>query len=402
MEAAMTLWDARFRTHQLWQLAAQAREAMNALQMPAGADEREALAHAGMVLELLEQRRDDSDPREIAPSMLNAAASAASNFATALQHVLDGNYAWSQVVQPADDVLVALGQWPPMKPARYFGGVYQAAESFLKKTNELLGEVARHAKEVDDAIADGDQKATALTAKIEQERQRITEAIATFTTESAKAVDDLIDGERARIEEHVKEWDAERQSAAKSAQDVLAQLREHEESAKNVVHETTSRIVATDYRKYARNKTIAAWVCDVAAAVVGATGVGFMLYHLLVMDPSADANVGLSMTRLAVSLGTLGVATLLGRRAHQHHQEARAAKRTDLALRQVLPFTANLQSDEREEIILSFTERVFIRGDLDIKAPATEGLGLRERIAARRADRREREEKARLTESAPP
>lgn len=397
----MSLWETRFRNHQLWPTVAQARETMNQLDMPANADEREVLSYAGMVLELLEQRRDDSDSREIAPSMLNSAASAASNFATALQHVADGNYAWSQLVQPTDEVLAALGQWPPMKPARYLGGIHQATESFAKKTNDVLNEVAGHSEDVDAALAVVKEKADNLSTKVDDERQRITEAIATFTTESTKAVDELIDEQQERINGHVGDWESERSDALASANAVLAQLREHEESAKNVVHETTSRIVASDYRKYARNKTVAAWVCDVGAAIVGAAGVGFLLYHLLIMDPDADANVGLSLTRLAVSLGTLGVATLLGRRAHQHHQEARAAKRTDLALRQILPFTANLDHDEREEIILSFTERVFIRGDLDIAAKAADGPNLRERIAARRVAREEREEKAKASEASP-
>lgn len=97
-----------------------------------------------------------------------------------------------------------------------------------------------------------------------------------------------------------------------------------------------------------------------------------IVFHLLSLKPESDANIGLSLTRLAVSLGTLGVAGLLGHRGQQHHLEARAAKRTDLALRQVLPFTANLEEDDRRAIVREFTDRVFIRGDIDTpKAPRT-------------------------------
>ena len=83
------------------------------------------------------------------------------------------------------------------------------------------------------------------------------------------------------------------------------------------------------------------------------------------MGSQADANIGLSLTRLAASLGALGVAALLGRRGAQHHREARAAKRTDLALRKVGPFIADLPEDEQQLIVEEFTDRVFIRGELD-------------------------------------
>ncbi|NKX94131.1 hypothetical protein HF995_12770 [Sanguibacter hominis ATCC BAA-789] len=132
-----------------------------------------------------------------------------------------------------------------------------------------------------------------------------------------------------------------------------------------VVHELEALACSVD-------KTIAAWVCDIAAALIGAAGLAVIVFHLLSLDPESDANIGLSLTRLAVSLGTLGVAGLLGHRGQQHHLEARAAKRTDLALRQVLPFTANLDEDDRRAIVREFTDRVFIRGDIDTpKTPRT-------------------------------
>ena len=71
-----------------------------------------------------------------------------------------------------------------------------------------------------------------------------------------------------------------------------------------------------------------------------------------------------------MSLGTIGLATILGKRARQHHLESRAAKRTELALRQVGPFTANLPEEERQRVVREFTQRVFIDGNIDSEPSA--------------------------------
>ena len=156
-------------------------------------------------------------------------------------------------------------------------------------------------------------------------------------------------------------------------------------------------VVATDYGRYARNKTVAAWMCDVGAAAVGAVGIAAILWYLFTHPDLANQDVGLSLTRLGASLGTLGVATLIGKRGTQHHREARAAKRTELALRQVHPYIANLDPDDQRVIIENITDRVFIRGDLDPAASSKERpaeMSLVQQLEARRARKR----KARFSE----
>lgn len=104
-------------------------------------------------------------------------------------------------------------------------------------------------------------------------------------------------------------------------------------------------------------------------------------------DAGADGDVGLSLTRLAASLGTLGIAALVAHRGNDHHREARAAKRTDLALRRVGPFTSNLSADIRERIVVETTDRIFVRGELDeggAAADAASGPSLWDRIQVSR------------------
>lgn len=361
----MMLWDERFKSSGVWQHVEQARAHMNASTMPTERGEQDALAYVGMVLELLEERRNKSDAREISPAMLNNLGASVSTLADYVEWVNSGSYQWSQITPHADTVLDTLASWPPMKIAHYLSGLSSATDAFQNKAAQAIEELSARETNVSKELDELESKQEALSEAIGTEKQRIAEAIATFTTESAEAVSEVRDVQDQKLSALVAQWGAKNDDARQEAAQTLARLNDLEEQARNVVHATTSHIVATDYGRYARNKTIAAWVCDVAAALVGAAGLLVIVHHLLNIEPDADSNVGLSLTRLAVSLGTLGIAGLLGRRGQQHHLEARAAKRTDLALRQILPFTANLDEDAQQKIIREFTDRVFIRGDID-------------------------------------
>ncbi len=371
------LWQERFDSSPTWQYVDQARAHMDAAPMPGERSEQDALAYAGGVLELLEKRRSESDPRQITPTMLSVLGQATSNFAQYIQYVNSGTYTWATVTPQADAILDALAAWPPMKIARYLSGLRSATDSFQTKAAQAIEAVRERAQAVSDELEALASRQEGVRDLVETERQRISEAIAEFTADSSESIALVREEQEDRLNDLFERWNATGDEANMQADRTVARLAELEKEARNVVHATTSHIVATDYGRYARNKTVAAWACDVAAALVGAAGLSVLVYHLLSLEPQADANIGLSMTRLAVSLGTLGVAGLLGHRGQQHHLEATAAKRTDLALRQVLPFTANLEESEQRKIVREFTDRVFIRGELDVPKSPRPRLSLR-------------------------
>lgn len=366
----------RFENHELWPALGQARTHMDANTHPDETSENDALIHIGAVLELLERRRLESDPAEITPTMLNAVTGPTQTLAQQIEAVNSQTSTWSQIVGFADAVLDALASWPPLKPRDYLEGLSSASSKYQDKVAQALDDTGKRADVLSGKLDDLSTKQDGLETSIADERQRITEAVAEFETTSAEWVLQVRNEQAEQLAALLAEWKRRREHTDEDAQQTLERLHALETEASNVVQAATSHIVATDYGRYARNKTVAAWVCDIAAALVGAVGVGVMVFHLLSMDPEADANVGLSLTRVAVSLGTLGIATLIGRRGQQHHLEARAAKRTDLALRQVLPFTANLDQAERQAIVKEFTERVFIRGDLDSPNHSARGFRL--------------------------
>lgn len=383
----MTFWGDRYRTHPLWPEVSRARRSLNEIDVGAeDHEEQQALAYAGAVLELLERRKDESDPLEVTPSMLQEAQSRVSDWIAALDHVLAGNYSMGNTVPHADGVLTTLATWPPMKPARYLSGISGAVDSFVERTTATLSGIAGRASGIDSRLTELSAAEDALNTKIDAEKQRISEAIASFTTESNDAVQAQLEEQQSNLDQQYSLWRQSDERYRAQATTLLEQLSKHEESARKTVHATVAWTVATDYGRYARGQSIAAWICDVGAALVGAGGLGAILFHLFALDPKADINIGLSFTRLAVSVAALGVAALLGRRGAQHHREARTAKRTDLALRKIGPFIADLPDDEQQLIVQEFTDRVFIRGDLESSNPTT-GTPLRDQIAKLRGDR---------------
>jgi hypothetical protein len=363
---AMTLWGDRFRTHTLWAELERARQAVNEMKIDAqDGPGQQMLAYVGAVVELLEKRHDGSEALEVAPSMLDATYSAVSNWADYIEYVNSGTYTSDQLLQPTDSVIASLASWPPLKPARYISGIAASVDAFGSKTASILAELDSKADGLRSSLVSVEEQRSTLELAMDTENQRVREALARFETTSAEEMQGIRDDQQSSLEAQKARWEEEENDAREQAALLLTTLSDHEKTARDTVHATTALSVATDYGKYARNKTFAAWVCDIAGALVGASGVVAILVHLFSISPESDSNVGLSVTRLAASLGTLGIAALLGRRGAQHHREARAAKRTDLALRKVGPFIVTLPEDEQQLIIQEFTDRVFIRGELD-------------------------------------
>lgn len=360
----MSLWETQFKDHPLWRTMEQARATMNAIQIPEDRSDRDALSYAGMVLELLEKRREDSDAREISSSMLALTNDAAANFAVHLGHVQVGQYTWSQVTPTTDALVHSLGMWPPMKIAHYMSGLNAAVEGFERRALEAADRIQLRAGEVEGNISALAAKQDELDATIAAERQRITEAIATFTADSREAVTDWVAEQEGELTARTHAWDEALSDARVQATKHSAQMAEYEAKSRKVLEAVGVNSTATDFGSYAKEQRKAADSWRRGAAIVFLLAGAWFIYSGL---PSiTDGNEGSgalwesSLARLGVTAAVAGVGAYAARESAQHRRQERQAKQVQLVLTALEPFIVNLPEDEQNEIRGESARAIFV------------------------------------------
>ncbi|MBD8059015.1 hypothetical protein IC607_08545 [Cellulomonas sp. JH27-2] len=356
----MQLWDARFRDHELWRVVEQARSTMNAVALPDGQPERDMLDYAGMVLELLERRREDTDGREVSPSMLVATQSAASNFATTLGYVQTGQYTWQQVVPAVDDVVTALGQWPPLKLSRYMSGISAAADSFQQRVLNAADAVEVRAEEIRSSLETIASKQAEVEAAVTNEKQRITEAIATFTSTGNEAIREWTQEHDDAINERAAVWDAALAAAQNEADEHRERMSQYEDKSRKVLEAVGVNSTATDFGQYAKEQGEAAdtWR-QIAALVFVVAGGWFIASSFPWFTDGADLWES-AVARLGVTAAVAGVGAYAARESSQHRKEARRAKLVQLVLTALEPFLANLPAEMQDEIRAEAARSIFV------------------------------------------
>ncbi|MBT0995466.1 hypothetical protein KIN34_14360 [Cellulomonas sp. DKR-3] len=333
---------------------------MNETVLPDAQAERDALDYAGMVLELLERRREDTDGREVSPSMLDEAQSAVSNFATNLDLVVSGQYTWQQVVPVADQVITRLGQWPPLKLARYLGGINSAVESFKTRVLEAADGVERRTVELDASITMLATKQAEVESAVAAERQRITEAIAKFTTDGDEAVREWTEEHEGAIKQRADAWDAAIASARAYAVEHQDRMAEYEAKSRKVLEAVGVNSTATNFGGYAEEQRTAAnqWR-RVAAAVFLAAGVWFIASSFPWFTGEASMWES-ALARLGVTAAVAGVGLYAARESSQHRRQERRAKQVQLVLTALEPFIANLDAEEQDKLRIAAAEAIFV------------------------------------------
>lgn len=365
------LWDTRFKNHPLWGSVARLRETMNRIPAPQTAEDREMLAYAGMVLELLERRRDDTDGREVSPAMLATTSAATENFATYLANLESGAYTWSQVIPMVDEVVNSLGQWPPMKITRWLSGMNAAVMSFEAKTAEAIdrttsdasaamARTASQATEVEQAAAQLAEQVNTLSVDVARERQRISEAIATFTTEGEEAASALTTAQQARVVALEAEWSQRLAAQQAEADKHAALMTSYEEKSVKVLEAVGTNSTATDYGVYSNEQADSAdrWR-KVAAAVFGLASIWFIVSSLPWFLASTVTWES-SLSRLGVTAAVAGVGAYAARESSQHRKQEREAKKVQLVLTALEPFIANLPPETQDEIRADAARAIFV------------------------------------------
>ena len=126
--------------------------------------------------------------------------------------------------------------------------------------------------------------------------------------------------------------------------------------------------MTTDYAKYAKDKEKAVWVYDISAILFAVIGIGLVAFALAGLH--AD-ETSASVFKLAVSVASFTVSGFLFKRGTYNQREAKAARRTELTLREYRPFIANLSEEDKRDITYKIADRIFIKGEIGDKEEKT-------------------------------
>ena len=140
------------------------------------------------------------------------------------------------------------------------------------------------------------------------------------------------------------------------------------DEVKNTANSISGIAMTTDYAKYATDKEKAVRIYDGLAILFAIAGIALVAFALTGLH--ADATSA-SVFKLAVSVASFTVSGFLFKRGTYNQREAKAARRTELTLREYKPFIANLSEEDKREITNKIADRIFIKGEIGDKEEKT-------------------------------
>ncbi len=266
--------------------------------------------------------------------------------------------------------MTAMASWPPLSQKGNAISAGQAAAAYEKAAKAALDDLTDRVAKLDAALGDlVSQSESSAKAQVRANDAAI-QALIDDTRQSATKMGETI--EELRVD----------------AEATLGRMKDLEGQGDNIVARIASKAVADDYAADARRKAAAGWVWDLFGVGIGLVFGGLLLQHLFASDAPTDS-VPLGLTRLAVSIGGLGLAALCFARGRGNHVEARRSKRAHLRLSTAGPFVANLDDEFQDVVLEGMADRIYLQGivDEDLNKRYDDGLveKVRARIRARRS-----------------
>lgn len=349
-----------FKNHSLW-------NTLQAIEDEAEYKELDSSTRHYLValLEDLKKKRDGVNPYFVSKESLDRLDSALTN----IRSYTPSNPA--RVSEYAEKAFAELSASWPAHNGR------QVADISKSTFDKIVGEMA---DDIADAHASVD-RVSELKEDYEAEVQEVKQDLQALKDNAETSIADTEADTKAKLVEldKVYKQDAEEQKAAniESAQAIedeyIAKLKAKDEEATKILKEVqntsnaaSGKVVADSYGEYAKLKERHTKIYDGLAiffAIVGVALVGYALVQLHADESSA------TVFKMAASVASFVVSGYLFRRGTFCQREARAAKRTELTLKQYRAFIANLNDEEKRRITAEVADRIFIRGEIDNDSP---------------------------------
>jgi DNA-binding ferritin-like protein len=408
-------WETRFDNHPLWSTLQTLKGQVDSLDLPIDPTLAAAYNRVLRMIATIESYRDSENSKDLyTNTMLQQVYNAVTQYVS--NEI--SQYAQDPATYPArltaaaeniDTVFDELAKWPALSTkgravaagqaaAQYADASVDALARFSTEVDEIGERVTALRAQVDtqidevqttrdqtiqqlqegsntelaslkSQIADLENEITAHTKRLENfsdsTEDKMNAKVEEFGEWSQEQIEERVGEEIKSVRDRTDSTVAYAKAGFEDVQKLHGETEKLTKQTRNLVQSFAERAVADDYQKNARNKSVAGWFWDILGFIVGAVPLSLVLYHFLAVTEAPQSITSLTLTRVGISAAAVGVAALCFHRGHQNHNESRLAKRTDLRVRTVHQFLANLDPDVQQAVLEGMADQIYLQGRLD-------------------------------------
>lgn len=351
-----------FDEHQLWSLVKELKSDDRITSLPL--DTRQYVRY---LLEQLDKRGRTTNAYYVRASSLDEMYRQLCNIRDWLP-----DYA-SYIDSTVDECMRILASEWPANNGRQIVDIDEAVrDAFFAESEERTERARDAANKVEDLSRQFQEKKGEYEAGLVELKSSYAESIAASKTQLEKRRDELGNEFELEVKERADKATSSLAAVENEYKNSLDSTKSEVEQILNEVENTANSIsgiaMTTDYAKYATDKEKAVRVYDGLAIFFAIAGIALVAFALTGLH--ADATSA-SVFKLAVSVASFTVSGFLFKRGTYNQREAKAARRTELTLREYKPFIANLSKEDKREITNKIADRIFIKGEIGDKEEKT-------------------------------
>lgn len=279
----------------------------------------------------------------------------------------------SYIDSAVDECMRILASEWPANNGRQIVDIDEAVrDAFFADSEERIERARDAANKVEDLSRQFQEKKDEYEAGLVELKSSYAESIAASKTQLEKRRDEL--GNEFELEVKERADKATSSLAAveneykKSLDSTKSEVEQILDGVEKTANSISGIVMTTDYAKYATDKEKAVRIYDGLAILFAIAGIALVAFALTSLH--ADATSA-SVFKLAVSVASFTVSGFLFKRGTYNQREAKAARRTELTLREYKPFIANLSEEDKREITNKIADRIFIKGEIGDKEEKT-------------------------------
>lgn len=279
----------------------------------------------------------------------------------------------SYIDSAVDECMCILAsEWPANNGRQIVDIDGAVRDAFFADSEERIERARDAANKVEDLSRQFQEKKGEYEAGLVELKSSYAESIAASKTQLEKRRDELGNEfelvVKERADKATSSLAAVENEYKKSLDSTKSEVEQILDEVKNTANSISGIAMTTDYAKYATDKKKAVRIYDGLAILFAIAGIALVAFALTGLH--ADATSA-SVFKLAVSVASFTVSGFLFKRGTYNQREAKAARRTELTLREYKPFIANLSEEDKREITNKIADRIFIKGEIGDKEEKT-------------------------------